>query len=74
MAKRVRLYSEVVSGSSGDETDLIISPAASPKHSFVNWLKDYQEEEEHMALEKAMNLSKVCQVNQSNFTAENTII
>ena len=68
MAKRIRLYSEVVSGSSGDETDRTISPAVSPKHSFVNWLKDYQEEEEHIALEK------VCQVNQSNFTAENTII
>jgi hypothetical protein len=53
-----RLYSEVVSG---DESDRESSFTASPK-SMVNWLKDYQEEDEHIALEKALNLSKDCKV------------
>jgi hypothetical protein len=55
MAKR--LYSEVVSG---DESDRESSFTASTK-SMVNWLKDYQEDE-HIALEKALNLSKDCKL------------
>jgi cell division inhibitor SulA len=55
MAKR--LYSEVVSG---DESNQESSFTASTK-SIVNWLKDYQEDE-HIALEKALNLSKDCKV------------
>lgn len=57
MAKR--LYSDVVRvSSSGDESDQAISPTASPK-PLVNWLKNYQKEEEYVALEKAINESKV---------------
>ena len=53
MAKR--LYSIVVSsGTSGDE-----SPTASPPLFYIN---EYQVEEEHVALKKALNLSKVCEL------------
>ena len=61
MNKHTRLYSEVVS-SSGNETDRSMSPMVSPKlakRGLVNWLKDYQEEDEHVAFKKALYLSKV---------------
>lgn len=61
MDKPTRLYSEVAS-SSGNETDRSMSPTVSAKlakHGLVNWLKDYQEEDEHVALKKTLYLSKV---------------
>ena len=39
-----------------------MSPTVSAKlakHGLVNWLKDYQEEDEHVTLKKALCLSKV---------------
>ena len=50
-----RLYSEVVSGSesSGDER-----PSTS-RYCLFNWMKTYQTENEDVALQKAIDLSKV---------------
>ena len=56
MDKPTRLYSEVAS-SSGNETDRSMFPTVSPKlpkHGLVNWLKDHQEEDEHVAFKKAL--------------------
>ena len=61
MDKPRRLYSEVAS-SSGNETDRSMSPTVSAKlakHGLVNWLKDCQEEDKHVALKKALYLGKV---------------
>ena len=61
MDKPTQLYSEVAS-SSGNDTNRSMSPTLSAKlakHGLVNWLKDYQEEDEHVTLEKAIYLSKV---------------
>ena len=52
-----QLYSEVVKGSSSEE-ELEMSKT-SKSESIVNWLHEYQTDEEDVALEKALNLSKV---------------
>ena len=52
-----QLYSEVVKGSSSEE-ELEMSKT-SKSGSIVNWLHEYQTDEEDVALEKALNLSKV---------------
>ena len=52
-----KLYSEVVKGSSSEE-ELEMSKT-SKSGSIVNWLHEYQTDEEDIALEKALNLSKV---------------
>lgn len=56
LRKMSKLYSKVVS-SSEDETERI--PLDRPAAGLVNWLAKYQVEEENVALEKAINLSKV---------------
>lgn len=57
MAKR--LYSSVVKGSSSEEESERISQAL-PMSMVYNWLECYQKEDEHISLQKALNLSKVC--------------
>lgn len=52
-----RLYSEVVSKGSSSEDD---SEMRTPKSGcLVNWLREYQDDEEQVALEKALELSRV---------------
>lgn len=55
-----RLYSEVVvkGSSSEDESERLSLDIPKPK-GLVNWLERYQVEEEHVALKKALDLSKV---------------
>ena len=51
-----RLYSEVVSGSSGSEDfELQKRPRGG---SLVNWLSEYQTESEEVAVKKALEMSK----------------
>ena len=52
-----RLYSEVVSGNGSSSSSEIEEP--SETLGMVNWLEEYQTEDEHVALQKAINLSKV---------------
>ena len=52
-----QLYSEVVKGSSsGEELEIC---QTSKTGSIVNWLREYQTDEEDVALEKALASSKV---------------
>ena len=53
-----QLYSEVVKGSSSEE-ELEMSKTSAKSGSIVNWLHEYQTDEEDVALEKALTLSKV---------------
>ena len=53
-----RLYSEVVSGN-GSSSSSKIEERPSKTLGMVNWLEEYQTEDEHVALQKAINLSKV---------------
>ena len=53
-----QLYSEVVKGSSSEEE--LEMCKTSKTGSIVNWLREYQTDEEDVALEKALTLSKVC--------------
>ena len=53
-----QLYSEVVKGSSSEEE--LEMCQTSKTGSIVNWLREYQTDEEDVALEKALALSKVC--------------
>ena len=52
-----QLYSEVVKGSSSEEELEICQ--TSKTGSIVNWLREYQTDEEDVALEEALALSKV---------------
>ena len=52
-----QLYSEVVKGSSSEEE--LEMCQTSKTGSIVNWLREYQTDEEDVALEKALALSKV---------------
>ena len=52
-----QLYSEVVKGSSSEEE--LEMCQTSKTDSIVNWLREYQTDEEDVALEKALALSKV---------------
>ena len=52
-----QLYSEVVKGSSSEEE--LEMCQTSKTGSIVNWLGEYQTDEEDVALEKALALSKV---------------
>ena len=52
-----QLYSEVVKGSSSEEElEMCQTSKTGP---IVNWLREYQTDEEDVALEKALALSKV---------------
>ncbi len=62
-----RLYSEVLSGSSSEE-DFEITKTSKPV-SIVNWLNEYQIDEEDVALEKALGLSKVSFVSFSLYVS-----
>ena len=52
-----QLYSEVVKGSSSEEE--LEMCQTSKTGSIVNWLREYQTDEEDVALEKALALSMV---------------
>ena len=52
-----QFYSEVVKGSSSEEE--LEMCQTSKTASIVNWLREYQTDEENVALEKALALSKV---------------
>ena len=51
------MYSKVVSGNGSSSSSEIEEP--SKTLGMVNWLEEYQTEDEHVALQKAINLSKV---------------
>ena len=55
-----RLYSDVVKANSSKDAASERLPLDPPEAgSIVNWLTEYQVEEEHVALQKALDLSKV---------------
>ena len=54
-----RLYSDVVSGGSGSELENFEPQKRSRSGGLVSWLTEYQTENEEVALNKALEISKV---------------